>query len=85
MWGAASHVVMAAAQQRGWDFGDHRSLKAAVQRLAEESGDESLTGEFVAAEHFHANFYHKFMQDYEIDADRLIVRRFVERVQALVG
>ena len=49
-----------------------------------KSGDESLRSEFVAAEHFHANFYHKFMQDYEIDADRLIVRRFVERVQALV-
>ena len=85
MWGAGSHVVIVAAQQRGWDFGDHRSLKAAVQRLSQESGDKSLRSEFVAAEHCHANFYHKFMQDYAIDASRPIVRRFVERVQALVG
>ena len=82
MWGVAAHVVMAAAQQRGWEFGDHRSLKAAVQRLAQESGDESLSGDFIAADHFHADLYHKFMQDYEIDDDRLMVRRFVERMQA---
>ena len=85
MWGAASHVMMAAAQQRGWDFGDHRSLHAAVVRLAEESGDEPLRSEFGIAEKFHANFYHKFMQDYQIEESRQIVRRFVERVQALVG
>lgn len=83
-WGAASHMVMAAAQQRGWPFGDHRSLKATVERLSEEQGDPSLSYQFAVAEKFHANFYHRFMQDYEFVADRPTVRRFVERMQELL-
>ena len=80
LWGAASHIVMALAQQRGWPFGDHHSLKLAVRRLAEESGAPSFNSEFGVAEKFHANFYHKFMQDYEMEVDRPTVRRFVTRV-----
>ena len=83
-WGAAAHAVMAIAQQRGWPFGDHRSLKIAVRRLADEQNDPFLETAFGVAEKFHANFYHKFMQDYEYDRDRPAIRHFVERVQALM-
>ena len=83
-WGAAAHIVMAAAQQRGWDFGNHRSLKVAVRRLAEEYDDPYLEPAFGVAEKFHANFYHKFMQEYEYDEGRPAVRLFVEKVDALV-
>ena len=84
IWGAAAHVVMAAAQQNGWPFGDHRSLKIAVRRLADEHDEPYLDAAFGVAEKFHANLYHKFMQDYEFDEDRPIVRRFVERIQSLL-
>ena len=84
-WGAAAHVVMAVAQLRGWPYGDHRALKIVVRRLADEHDDPSLELAFGVAEKFHANFYHKFMQDYEFDRDRPAVRRFVERVQTLLG
>ena len=83
-WGAVAHAVMAFAQQKGWDFGDHRALKIAARRLADEHDDPSLELAFGVAEKFHANFYHKFMQDYEFDRDRPAVRRFVERVRALL-
>ena len=33
-WGAAAHIVMVMAQQRGWDFGNHRALSIAVHRLS---------------------------------------------------
>ena len=84
-WGAAAHIVMAMAQQRGWSFGDHRSLKIAVRRLADEHDDPYLVTAFGVAEKFHANFYHKFMQDYEYSEDRPEVRRFVERIQSLMA
>ncbi len=84
-WGAASHVVMAMAQQKEWSFGDHRSLKIAVRRLADEYDDPSLELAFGVAEKFHANFYHKFMQDYEYNRDRPEVRQFVEKVSALMA
>ena len=83
-WGAAAHMVMAFAQQRGWSFGNHRALKEAAVRLAEEYDDPSLELAFGVAEKFHANFYHKFMEDYQLDRDRTAVRCFVEQVHALL-
>ena len=84
IWGAAAHVVMAAAQQNGWPFGDHRSLKIAVRRFADEHNEPSLVSQFGVAEKFHANFYHKFMQDYEYRDDRPEVRQFVEKMQSFM-
>ncbi len=83
-WGAAAHIVMAAAQRRGWDFGTHRALKVAVRRLVEERDDQFLDVGFLAAEKFHANFYHKFMEDFEYEEDRPKVRLFVQKVDALI-
>ena len=77
LWGAASHAVMAAAQQRGWPMGSHRQLKVAADKLAAESGDQSIRAGFALAEKFHANFYHGFMEDWEIRPDRDIVHEFV--------
>jgi hypothetical protein len=44
-----------------------------------------LQAGFVAAEKFHANFYHDFMEDDELDLARPPVRDFVERMLALNG
>ena len=85
LWGAAAHAVMAVAQQRGWEHRSHRSLKNAVIRLSQEQDDPLLASDFLAAEKFHRNFYHDDMEDYERDADRPIVERFVERMLALAG
>ena len=84
MWGAASHAVMAMAQQRGWQFGSHRALKIAADRLAEEYDDMALSDGFVAAQQFHANFYHDFMEDDDLERTRRSVLRFVARVLELV-
>ena len=83
LWGAAAHSVMAVAQQRGWRFGDHRSLQAVVNRLADELREPRLAEQFGLAQKFHANFYHDFMQDYEIERDRPSVHLFVNRVLSL--
>ena len=83
LWGAAAHAVMAVAQQRGWRFGDHRALQAAANRLANEFREPILASNFSVAEKFHANFYHDFMQDFEIDGDREKVRDFINRVLSL--
>ncbi len=85
LWGAASHAMMAVAQQRGWPYGKHGNLKEAARRLYRETGDEVLRGGFLASEQFHANFYHDFMEDFQLDADRPLVRDFVNRALELVG
>lgn len=82
LWGAASHAVMAAAVQRDWNCRTHQALRNAVERLARESGDDTLAAEFVVAETFHRNFYHDEMEPYQIAYDRPKVRQFVDRMLA---
>ncbi len=85
LWGAASHALIAVAQQRNWPHGSHRALKKATQLLVDETGDMALLAGFVSAEKFHANFYHDFMEDFELDADRPTVNNFVERLLVLAA
>ena len=84
LWGAATQALMAVAQQQGWPHGSHRALKTAARRLADEQDDRLIETGFSVAEKFHANFYHDFMEDYQLDADRPEVHDFVHRVLALL-
>ena len=84
LWEAAARAVMSIAQQRGWQFATRYDLKMAVKRIADEYDDPMIAGGFLAAEMFHANFYYGFMEDFQIDADRPKVRRFVECIDALM-
>ena len=83
LWGAASQSVMAFCKQRGWNFGKSNARKAAVQRLADEYDEPLLVSDFSVADKFHANFYHHFMEDEDVQRDRALVHRFVHRVVAL--
>ena len=84
LWDAATHAVMAAAEQRGWRHGGHRALKEAVRRLSNDHDDIRIMLEFGFAEKFHSNFYHDHMDDFELDEDRPLVHDFVHRVLALL-
>ena len=84
LWGAASHAVIAVAQEHGWPHGSHSAMKRAVRRLAEQYDDPVLPGGFGFAEKFHANFYHGFMEDFDLESDRPMVSDFVHRVIALL-
>ena len=84
LWGAATHAIMAAAQQRGWRHGSHRSLKEAAEQLSDDHNDPLVEYGFLAAEKFHRNFYHDNMEDFELDSDRPKVHDFVHRVLALL-
>ena len=85
LWGAASHAVMAVAGRNGKALTSHRAFRSEVRRLARRHNAPSLWEEFRAAEMFHANFYHGFMEDFQIDEDRPAVHRFVRRLLALNG
>ena len=80
LWGAATHAVMVVAQQRGWDSRSHRALKLAARRVAEEQADDTIRLKFSVAEKCHINFYHGFLEDYEIEEVRPDVHDFVDRV-----
>ena len=85
LWDAASHALIAVAQQRNWPHGSHRALKKAARLLVDETGDMALLAGFALAEKFHANFYHDFMEDFDLEADRPTVDDFVERLLVLAA
>ena len=85
LYGAASQVVIAASKQRGWDHRSHRANKNTITRLSDEYGDLFIVAGFGLAEKFHVHFFHGNLEDYEIDTDRPIVHRYVERMAALIG
>ena len=85
LYGAAAQAVVAAAQQRGWQYRSHRATQNAITRLAEEYDAPFLAAGFGIAEKFHKNFFRYEMEGYEIEADRPIVHRFVNRLVVLVN
>ncbi len=85
MWGAAAHAVMMLAQERGWPYGSHRQLGDAADRVARETGDDTLSSGFLAARGFRANSSIGFMEDDDISRGRRVARRFVEQVLGYAG
>lgn len=85
LWGAASHAVMAVAQQRGWAYGKHGNLKSVARSLYQETGETIFREGFSTAEKFHANFYHDFMEDDVIEEARAQVRDFVIKLLDLAS
>ena len=84
LWGAAAHVLSAIAQQRNWRYGSHVAIKQVAIRIADELDDERISEGINLAEKFHANFYHNFMGEDELDVNRPLVKRFVMQMLALV-
>ena len=70
LWGAATQVVIEMAHQRGWDYGSHRAMKNAAERLSVEFAGPFIGTGFGFAKKFRWNFSHNFMEDFELEADR---------------
>ena len=58
-------------------------MRVAVERLAREHDDPATNAGFSVAEKLHANFYHGFMEQFQMESDRDLVRTFVVRVLVL--
>ena len=83
LWGAASHALIAIISERGWRDNTHADMKRAVEWLSSEYNDPTIWGGYAVAEKFHRNFYHGFLEDYEIELDGPKVHDFVARMLAL--
>ena len=80
LWGAAAHALMSVGMMEGLPVGSHRDLSMAARLLTSEYNDDSIYSGYKVAERFHANFYHGFMDDWQIEDGREDVREFVERL-----
>ena len=82
LWQAAVHAVTAVAQERGWPSDGHEAVKTAADRLA--AGDPAVSAGFFAAQQFHANANHGFMEPDDVARGVPLVQDFVQRVLALL-
>ena len=80
LWQAATHAVTAAALERGWPVDGHQDVKAAADRLS--AGDATVIAGFFAAQQFHANATHDFMEPDDITRGLPLVQDFVRRTLA---
>ena len=78
LWGAFPNAVTVECQERGWKHGNPQQTIDVGLRLAEEMGIDSAG--VWAARSFRANFYHGFLEDFEVEYGRPVVRDFVERI-----
>ena len=79
LWGAASHALKALCIRRRWPHGKYAHLREALQRLAEETQDNSLVTGFKIAYGNHLNFYTDAMEPEDVGTDRQIVRGWWKR------
>lgn len=82
LWQAAVHVVTAVARQRGWPGEGLADVKVAADRLA--AGDAAIIAGFFAAQQFHANATHDFMEPDDVARGLPLARDFVHRMLGLL-
>ena len=83
-WRAVTALLNAIAEQRGWEHYSHRDYDVIVDKLYEETGDESIMLDFSVVERLHANFYHSFMDKKVFEVHRQVVLRLIEKLKGLI-
>ena len=86
LWGAASQALQAYCSNHGMRHGKYAQRRHAALALADERGDDSIRLAFDLAESCHANFYHDWMEQEDLDSHVADLRTFVEKIlNARVG
>ena len=84
-WGAASQIVKAVADARGWDHKGHAQLFKAVGLLADEHEDDEIRDLFSSANDLHINFYDGYLERREVAVRLDRVTRFVNKIDAILA
>ena len=83
-WGAASQMIKAVAEQRGWERGAHYQLSNAVTRMIQETGDREMGSLYTTANALHTHFYEGWLTPDIVEGGIKDVARFIDKVEALL-
>ena len=84
LWGAAAHALIAVALQQGLPYDSHGAFKNVARRQLDDPDLPEWLSEFNVAEQFHKHFYHGRLSVKQLAADPPQVRRFINRLLALI-
>ena len=77
-WGAASVLIKAVAESRGWRHEGHRELWWAMEQVAKETDDREVRRQFGLAGALHTNYYEAWLS-------AEMVEEYLGEVERLVG
>ena len=83
LWEATRDAVTAVCLCRGWQHEEYGHFRDAIERLAEEIGNDSLYTGFRIA--YDGQLFVGSMDEDDIDIDRPIVRRLVDDLLLVAG
>ena len=83
LWEAATSAIKAVCISRGWKHKEYEHLQDAIKHLAEETGDNSLRTGFAIA--YNGQLFVGSMEEEDVDTDRPIVQRLVDKLLAAAG
>ena len=84
LWGAAAHALIAVALQQELPYDSHGAFKNVAQKQPNDPGRPEWLSEFNTAEQFHKHFYHGRLNARQLMTEPPKVRRFINRLLALV-
>lgn len=82
-WGAASQMVKAIAEARGWQHRSHAALFSAVDRISRETGQPEIRRLFDVASSLHVNFYENWKSAENVQGGLDDVRQLLEMLQPM--
>ncbi|MHA1595420.1 MAG: PaREP1 family protein [Candidatus Baldrarchaeia archaeon] len=82
-WGAATALINAIGEKRGWKHYSHRDYAEIIERLSEEL-KEPLGRLFASVERLHANYYHNFLTKTNFEAHREDALKLITKLKELV-
>ena len=83
-WGAATQILKAIAEQRGWEHNRHRHYLSITSRLRAETGDGDIRRLFNTASALHENFYENEMMAEDVADGLADVKALVDKLLPLL-
>ena len=83
LWAAASHALKAVCVNRGWQHDEYEHLQDAIKHLTDETDDKSLYSGFAIA--YNGQLFIGSLEEEDVDTDRPIVRKLVDKLLASAG
>ena len=83
-WGAATQILKAIAEQRGWEHNRHRHYLSITSRLRAETGDGDIRRLFASASQLHENFYENEMLAEDVADGLADVKALIDKLLPLL-
>jgi hypothetical protein len=84
-WGAATQIVKAFAEDKGYRYDGHAWLFEVVDKISSQEENEVLKGQFGLAGMLHTNFYEGWLTEGEIRYYISQTKEFIKKIKEILN